>query len=283
MNDTRLLGAHMPTTGGLHKAITGGHEIGCTAVQLFTASPRQWRSAPLSDEAVQAFQQAVRETNMGAVVSHDSYLVNLAAPSAEVMEKSRIAFREELDRCEQLGIPWVVTHMGSHLGEGEEAGLQRLIDSARYMLESTRGYTVGIAMESTAGQGSNLGYRLEHLRTILDGCDGDQRLGVCLDTCHLFAAGYDLVADGGVSGLLDTFDALIGLDRLKVFHANDALKPLGSRVDRHAHIGDGTLGIEVFRALLNEPRIRHVPVIIETPESETMHPENLRRLRELLH
>ncbi len=282
MSETRLLGAHMPTTGGLYKAITGGHELGCTAVQLFTASPRQWRSAGLTDDTVNAFRQAVVDTTMRAVVSHDSYLVNLAAPSAEVMEKSRTAFLEELERCERLGIPWVVTHMGSHLGEGEEAGLARLVDSARYILESTRGYSVGIAMESTAGQGSNLGYRLEHLRTILDGCDGDQRLGVCLDTCHLFAAGYDIAGDGGVTALLDTFDSLIGLSRLKVFHANDALKPLGSRVDRHAHIGDGTLGLEVFRTLLNEPRIRQVPIILETPESETMHPENLRRLRELL-
>ncbi|MHB1462335.1 MAG: deoxyribonuclease IV [Armatimonadota bacterium] len=277
----RLLGAHMPTTGGLQNALTSGHEIGCTAVQLFTASPRQWRAAPLKPETVQAFQEAWQQTQMGAVICHDSYLVNLAAPSEEVYAKSLVAFREELDRCEQLGIPWVVTHMGSYLDTSEEEGLEKLVASAKRLLADTAGYKVGIAMETTAGQGTNLGYKFEHLSRVLDGNQGDARLSVCLDTCHIFVAGYD-ISTNLLSGVLDEFDQVIGLDRLVAVHANDALKGLGSKKDRHAHIGQGELGEEPFRQLVNEPRLMRIPIILETPESETMHRENLAHLVRLI-
>ncbi len=277
----RLLGAHMPTTGGLQNALTSGHEIGCTAVQLFTASPRQWRAAPLKPETVQAFQEAWQQTQMGAVICHDSYLVNLAAPSEEVYAKSLVAFREELDRCEQLGIPWVVTHMGSYLDTSEEEGLEKLVASAKRLLADTAGYKVGIAMETTAGQGTNLGYKFEHLRRVLDGNQGDTRLSVCMDTCHIFVAGYD-ISTNLLSGVLDEFDQVIGLDRLVAVHANDALKGLGSKKDRHAHIGQGELGEDPFRQLVNEPRLMSIPIILETPESETMHRENLAHLVRLI-
>ncbi len=280
--DNRLLGAHMPTSGGLHKAITSGYEIGCTTIQLFTASPRQWRARPLSEEEIRDFEQARRETGIDVIISHDSYLINLAAPNVDVLQRSREAFLEELQRAEALGIPWVVTHMGAYLDSTEEEGLKVLGESVRLLLKQTDGMRVGIALETAAGQGTNLGYRFEHLARIIDAAGGSERVGVCFDTCHVFVAGYDIRTPEALSATLDEFDQVIGLDRLKVVHVNDAKKPLGSRVDRHEHIGDGELGLEAFRALLHEPRLQHVPVILETPDAEKMHPENLRRLKELL-
>lgn len=281
-HDTRLIGAHMPTTGGLYKAITSGHEIGCTAVQLFTASPRQWRARPLSEEDITAFARAREETGIHTVISHDSYLINLAAPNEDILQRSREAFLDELQRAEALGIPWVVTHMGAYLDSSEEEGLRVLGESVRLLLQQTEGMKAGIALETTAGQGTNLGYRFEHLARIIEMAGGSERVGVCFDTCHVFVAGYDIRTPEAISATLDEFDRIIGLDRLKVIHVNDAKKPLGSRVDRHEHIGDGELGKETFRILLQEPRLTHIPVILETPEAEKMHPENLRRLKELL-
>lgn len=281
-HDTRLIGAHMPTTGGLYKAITSGHEIGCTAVQLFTASPRQWRARPLSEEDITAFARAREETGIHTVISHDSYLINLAAPNEDILQRSREAFLDELQRAEALGIPWVVTHMGAYLDSSEEEGLRVLGESVRLLLQQTEGMKAGIALETTAGQGTNLGYRFEHLARIIEMAGGSERVGVCFDTCHVFVAGYDIRTPEAISATLDEFDRVIGLDRLKVIHVNDAKKPLGSRVDRHEHIGDGELGKETFRILLQEPRLTHIPVILETPEAEKMHPENLRRLKELL-
>lgn len=281
-HDTRLIGAHMPTTGGLYKAITSGHEIGCTAVQLFTASPRQWRARPLSEEDITAFARAREETGIHTVISHDSYLINLAAPNEDILQRSREAFLDELQRAEALGIPWVVTHMGAYLDSSEEEGLRVLGESVRLLLQQTEGMKAGIALETTAGQGTNLGYRFEHLARTIEMAGGSERVGVCFDTCHVFVAGYDIRTPEAISATLDEFDRVIGLDRLKVIHVNDAKKPLGSRVDRHEHIGDGELGKETFRILLQEPRLTHIPVILETPEAEKMHPENLRRLKELL-
>jgi len=282
MANMRLLGAHMPTTGGLHKAITSGHEIGCTAVQLFTTSPRQWRARPLSEEEIAAFDEARQQTGIDTIISHDSYLINLAAPDKDVLQRSREAFLDELRRAEALNIPWVVTHMGAYLNSSEEAGLATLGESVRFLLQQTEGLRVGIALETTAGQGTNLGYRFEHLARIIDMAGGSERIGVCFDTCHVFVAGYDIRTFEALSATLDEFDWIIGLQRLKVIHVNDAKKPLGSRVDRHEHIGEGELGLETFRILLHEPRIAHVPVILETPEPEKMHPVNLQRLKELL-
>lgn len=282
MAGTRLLGAHMPTTGGLYRAITSGHEIGCTAVQLFTASPRQWRARPLSDEDISAFARAREETGIDTVISHDSYLINLAAPAEDILQRSREAFLEEMQRAEALNIPWVVTHMGSYLDSSEEEGLAVLGESVRLLLQQTEGMRVGIALETTAGQGTNLGYRFEHLARIIDMAGGSERVGVCFDTCHVFVAGYDIRTPEALSATLDEFDRVIGLERLKVIHVNDAKKSLGSRVDRHEHIGEGELGLETFRILLHEPRLAHVPVILETPDPEKMHPVNLQRLKELL-
>lgn len=279
----RLMGAHMPTAGGLYKSLLAGKEIGCSAVQLFTGSPRQWSHPPLQEEAVAAFHAAREATGIAFTVAHDSYLINLAAPSADVLERSYKAFRGELDRANRLGIPWVVTHMGAHLDQGEEAAVARLIESLKRILAETEaeGYAAGIALETTAGQGTGLGYRFEQLAEVLNGVGPHPRLGVCLDTCHVFAAGYDLRDEASYRQTWEAFDTLIGLDRLKVIHANDSKKPLGSRVDRHEHIGEGEIGIEAFARLVTDPKLLHVPIIIETPDSETMHAVNLARLKRL--
>ncbi len=279
----RLLGAHMPTTGGLHNSLLGGHKIGCNVVQLFTANPKQWQHPPLSNEIIAAFRNAQEQTGIASTVSHNSYLINLAAPTLETLVKSRAAFRAELDRAHLLGIPWVVTHMGAHLDQGEDEAMTRLVDSLKQVLEDTEkaGYTVGIALETTAGQGTGLGWQFEQLGRILREVGPNPRLGVCLDTCHIFAAGYDLRDQAAYAQTMAAFDRLIGLENLKVIHANDCQKPLGCRVDRHSHIGEGQIGMEAFGSLVTDARLRHVPVLVETPESETMHAVNLSRLQQL--
>ena len=283
MSSGRLLGAHMPTSGGLHKSLTGGLEIGCNAVQLFTCSPRQWNHPPLTDAAIEAFNEATASTGITSLIAHDSYLINLAAPSAENLEKSRKAFRVELDRANALGIQWLVTHMGAHVNEGEDAAYERLIESMAMILKETDelGYTVGVAMETTAGQGTGLGWQFEQLGRVLKGVGDNDRLGVCLDTCHIFVAGYDIRTPETYADTWLKFDTEIGKSKLKVLHLNDAKKPLGSRVDRHEHIGEGQIGYEAFRRIVTDPTLAHVPCILETPETETMHEVNLNRLKSL--
>lgn len=274
----RFMGAHMSTAGGLHNSLTSGKGIGCTAVQLFTGNPRQWVHLDISDETVEKYKLALASTGMEFTVAHDSYLINLAAPDSVILDKSRVAFRKELERAEALGIPWVVTHMGARLDSDEQVALKLLSTSLDLILEETAGFNVGVALETTAGQGTGLGHRFEQIEQVIDGCSGNRRLGVCLDTCHVFVAGYDLRTADAFQSTFDDFDKSIGIDRLKVIHANDAKKPLGSRVDRHEHIGDGEIGELAFRLLVNDARLKDVPIIIETPELDTMHAVNLARL-----
>lgn len=250
-------------------------------MQVFTSSPQQWKSKPLADEAVERFQQARAATGIDCVVSHDSYLVNLCATNDEIRAKSIEGLKAEIERCARLGIRWVVSHMGSHLGAGEEAGLQAVAEGARRVFEETSD-SVTLLMETTAGQGSALNYRFEHLATLLESLQGHPRLGVCLDTCHLFAAGYDLRDRESYEATFSELERWVGLDRVKAIHANDSKKGLGSRVDRHAHIGEGEIGIEAFRLLVNDPRWIEVPILLETPDAETMHKVNLERLKSLL-
>lgn len=279
----RLVGAHMPTAGGLHKSLVAGKEIGCTAVQLFTCSPRQWSHPLLKSEDVTQFLNAQQATGITFTVAHDSYLINLAAPSEEILLKSQVAFRAELDRADQLEIQWLVTHMGAHLDKGEDEALERLADSLRRILDATdsAGLKVGIALETTAGQGTGLGWRFDQLARILADVGEHPRLGVCLDTCHVFVAGYDLRDEASYENTWSEFSRLVGYDKLKVIHANDAKKPLGSRVDRHEHIGQGEIGIEAFARLATDVRLQHVPIIVETPDSDTMHAVNVARLLHL--
>jgi deoxyribonuclease-4 len=237
----------------------------------------------MAESAITAFREAREQTKIGFVVAHDSYLINLAAPSEEILAKSKVKFRDELDRAEHLGLQWVVTHMGAHAGEGEDAAVARLIASLIEILDDTdrAGYKVGVALETTAGQGTGLGWRFEQLAAVLDGVGKCDRIGVCLDTCHIFVAGYDIRTKPAYEATFTEFDNLIGLDRLKVIHANDAKKPLGSRVDRHEHIGEGEIGEEAFARLVTDPKLIDIPILIETPELETMHAVNLARLQRL--
>ena len=273
----------MPTSGGLYKSLVAGKEIGCSAVQLFTSSPRQWNSPLIKDADAEAFHRAREETGIEIAVAHDSYLINLAAPSEEVLTKSQAAFRGELDRAEQLRLSWLVTHMGAHLGQGEDEAFERLIESLKQVLQATddAGYAVGVALETTAGQGTGLGWRFEQLGRVLKGVGNHPRLGICLDTCHIFVAGYDIRTEEAYEATLAEFDSAVGLSNLKLIHANDAKKPLGSRVDRHEHLGQGEIGSDAFRRIVTDPRLAAIPVIIETPESDTMHAVNLALLRRM--
>jgi deoxyribonuclease-4 len=275
-------GAHMPTAGGLFKAVTGGAAIDCETVQLFTASPRQWKSAPLSRETVHQFRRAVEATGLYPLIAHDSYLINLATQDGALLEKSRQAFLDEMTRAEMLGLDYVVTHMGAHTGAGAEAGIARLCESLDWLHQRIPGFRVRVALETTAGQGTTLGACFDEFTRILACVEEPDRLRVCLDTCHVFAAGYDLRTPEAITATLDEFDVRVGISRLCCLHANDAQKGLGSKVDRHAHIGQGGIGDAGFAALLADPRLPDgLPVIVETPDAETDHRRNVWHLRQL--
>ena len=272
-----LLGAHMPTAGGLGGAIRNGKAIGCTAVQVFTSSPQQWRAKPVTEAMVADFRAAQAETGIDVVVSHDSYLVNLCALEPEKREQSIAGLKAEIERCAAYGIPWVVSHMGAHMKKGEEWALPVVAESAKRVLDETP-ETVTLLMETTAGQGSALNAKFEQLAWLLAEVN-HPRLGVCLDTCHIFAAGYDLAHD--FEGVWAEFDRIVGLLHLHAIHCNDSKKPLGSRVDRHEHIGEGEIGPDAFRQLVNDPRFDQIPILLETPDADEHHARNLATLRSL--
>jgi len=261
-----LTGAHMSIAGGVDTSVARGILVGCRVMQIFTKNANQWKAAPLSADVVRRFREELDRSGIGPVVSHDSYLINLASPKDDLREKSVAAFLDELDRAEQLGLMGVVTHPGAHVGDGEQPGLDRVAASLRDILEATRQFRVNILIENTAGQGTSLGWSMEHLAHLLRGVNGHERVGFCLDTCHLHAAGHDLTTDAGYETTIAAFDAAVGLDRLRCLHLNDSVKPFGSRVDRHTHIGHGTLGEEPFGRILRDARLANVPKILETPK-----------------
>ncbi len=279
-----LLGAHMSIAGGVDKALLQGKEIGCDTVQLFTKSSRQWVSKPLGAEEVANFHAAMRTTGFTTVVAHDSYLYNFAAPDDTLRRKSVNGLIDEMERCEALGVTYLIAHPGAHMGAGEAAGIQTIAKSLNEMHTACPGYTTQLALEVTAGQGSNLGYRFQHVRQMLDATVAPERLRVCFDTEHAFAAGYDFRTAEGYARTFTEFDDEIGLDLLVAFHLNDAKKDLGCRVDRHEHIGKGCIGLEAFRLLLNDIRFWGLPMCLETPKSKDCHEdrENLATLRSLL-
>lgn len=279
------LGAHVSIAGGVDKAPLRGRAVGCEAIQVFTKSNRQWRSRPLGDEEVEAFRRNVKAAGIVSVVAHDCYLLNLAAPTSAVWKRSTDAFREELERAERLGIPYLVTHPGSHLGAGETDGIARVAEALNVVHAALPHHRVRVLLETTAGQGSSLGYRFEQLAAILERVDGAGRVGICLDTCHLFAGGYDIRSPHGYRETLRALARCVGVGRVKAIHLNDSRQGLGSRVDRHAHIGEGSLGRAAFGFFLNDPRFRRVPMILETPKGGdhvAADRRNLSRLRRLL-
>jgi deoxyribonuclease-4 len=282
MND--FLGAHMSISGGIHLAPGRGKEVGCGVIQVFTQNSNQWRGKPVSDSDAALFREKWRESGLNEIVSHDIYLINMGAAPGEVREKSLVAFREEMERCARLGIDKIVMHPGAHLKDGEDTGIKRICDAFNLLFEQVPEYTGRVLIETTAGQGTNVGYRFEQLRAIIDGTSHPDRFAVCYDTCHTFAAGYDITTPEGYDKTFAEFDRIIGLDRLQCFHINDSKKGLNSRVDRHEHIGQGEMGLEGFRMLMNDPRFVSVPKILETPKGDNneMDEINLKTLRDLI-
>jgi len=262
------IGAHESVAGGLSLAFERALADGAEALQIFTKSSRQWAAKELTDEDVQAFRAAHTASGLPVIV-HDSYLINLGSEPGDIRTKSLDAFRDELERCERLGVRWLVAHPGAHADE--TTGLRLIAEGIRASLEATAGCQVGVLLEITAGQGTNLGYRFAHLQTLLELIDQPERTGVCLDTCHLYAAGYDIATDEGYAATMAELDATVGASRVKALHLNDAKKGLSSRVDRHEFIGEGTLGLGTFRRFVRDSRFTAVPGVLETPEGKWKH------------
>ncbi len=278
------LGAHESIGGGLHKAFDRAQSVGCETLQIFVKSNRSWAVKPLTEEDIARFKAKAEETGIQPVVAHTSYLLNLGTPDDTLWKRSRDTLIIELERCEALGVPYLVLHPGSHVGTGEEAGLARVAQALGEVHAATPGFRAQILLETTAGQGTNLGYRFEHLGWLLEHTPTGERMGVCLDTCHVFAAGYELRTPEGYAATMETFDRIVGLERLLALHLNDSKGDLGSRKDRHEHIGKGHIGLEGFRHVLNDPRLANLPGLLETPKSDDLHEdrENLVVLRSLV-
>jgi deoxyribonuclease-4 len=273
----------MSISGGVGKAVARGQEVGCETMQIFTKNSNQWKAKPLTPHEIAAFREACEAAEITPVIAHSAYLINLAAPNEAIYEKSIHAFLDELQRCELLGIPYLVVHPGAHMGVGEAQGLQRVASAINRVHRSTPALRAIITLEVTAGQGSTLAYKFEHFATILDQVDEPDRLGFCLDTCHLLAAGYDFRTCQGYDHMMATWDDLIGIERIRVLHLNDSKKDLGSRVDRHEHIGQGYIGTTGFALLLNDRRLAELPMVLETPKEDSADVRNLAKLRSLLH
>jgi deoxyribonuclease-4 len=278
----KFVGAHVSAGGGVENAPLNARKIGAKAFALFTKNQRQWRAKSLTTGSIDAFRRNCDEAGFALrhILPHDSYLINLGHPDAQGLDKSRRAFLDEMGRCEQLGLHYLNFHPGSHLQRiSPTQSLTRIAESINIALGQTR--TVVAVLENTAGQGSNLGYRFEELAEIIDQVEDQSRVGVCLDTCHAYAAGYDIKTRTPYEATLEHFDRVVGLRFLRGLHLNDAKKPLGSRVDRHASIGKGALGIEPFRFIMNDPRFEDLPMILETPE-DALWAEEIRLLYSLV-
>lgn len=277
------LGAHMSISGGLYKAIDRAVAAGCGTLQIFTRSSNQWKGKPVSDKDAELFRSSFAASGLHEVISHDIYLINLAAPEGDTRTKSLAAFADEMITCAQLGINKIVMHPGSHTADPPEIGLERVISAFNQLFEEVPQYEGLILLETTAGQGTNLGRTFEELQIIINGSKNPERFGICFDTCHTFAAGYNTATPEGYADVMEQFDRLLGLKRLHCFHMNDSKKGLGSRVDRHEHIGQGTLGLEPFRFIMNDQRFASVPKILETPkgDDDEMDQVNMQLLRGL--
>lgn len=279
-----LLGAHMSISGGLHAAFSRIRQVKGEALQFFLSNQRQWQSPPLTEAAVETFQQRWAENGHMPVAAHDSYLINLASPDPVTLERSVAAFADELIRAAALQIPFLIIHPGSHRGQGVETGLERLVSNLDLAVSNSKTSEVMILIETTAGQGTSLGATFEEIAFILNQSRYRDRLGVCFDTSHSFAAGYDIRTPNAYEKTFSRFEQIIGLKRLKFFHLNDSKRSLGSRVDRHEHIGKGQIGLEGFRLLLNDQRFQQHPMVLETPKGKDLREDkkNLRVLRSLL-
>lgn len=279
-----LLGSHISISGGVDKAVERALSIGCTTFQIFTKNSNQWNSKPLEESIVQNYKRLLNLTKIHPVVAHDSYLINLCAKDKEILKKSRAAFIEEINRCEILGIQYLNFHPGSHGGMGEKDGIKLVAESINIAHEKTKGVKVKSMIETTAGQGTSIGYRFEQIREIIDLVEDKSRLAVCVDTCHIFAAGYDFRTENLFLKTFEEFNTIVGKKYLKAFHMNDSKKGLGERIDRHEHIGKGKIGLNGFRFIMNYEKFRDIPKIIETPKGKDMREdiENMDRLKKLI-
>jgi len=279
-------GSHLSIAGGYYKAVDAAEALSMDCVQLFTKNNNQWNGKPITPEDVKLFRDRLEASGIHHPIAHDSYLINLASPVDELWQKSIDAFTHELERAELLGLIGVVMHPGSYVSSTPEEGLRRIVEGLDEAHRRTPQVKTLTLLETTAGQGTNLGHRFEHLREIIQEVENPDRVGVCVDTCHIFAAGYPLIAPEEYAATMLEFDTLIGIDRIKAFHLNDSLKPFGSRVDRHEHIGRGTLGLEPFRHLVNDPRFEKIPMYLETAKGiengEELDAINLRTLKGLI-
>ncbi|GBD87572.1 endonuclease 4 [bacterium BMS3Abin03] len=280
----QLLGAHTSIAGGVSKAVELAEKLGFTAMQIFTKNNNRWFQKPLDEKEINTFKLKLKKSHIKFVVSHDAYLINLCASDKEILKKSRTAFIDELERCELLGIPHLNFHPGSHIGAGEKDGIKLIAESINFAHDKTKGYNVSSMLETTAGQGTAIGYRFEQLQEIIELIDDKDRMTVCIDTAHIFAAGYDIKNPGNFKMVIKEFDDIIGLERLKCFHMNDSKKELGSRVDRHEHIGKGFIGLKGFSNIMNDRRLKKIPKILETPKGKEQLEdlENLAVLRSLI-
>ena len=279
-----LLGAHFPISGGLHHAAETAAEYGCNVFQLFTKNALTWKERNLTEEEARRFTEAIDRTGARPAASHASYLINLAASDPGIAERSSQALEKEIQRCDRLGIPNLVLHPGAHGGLGLEEGMARIVRTIARLLENTDSAGPRILLETTAGQGSGIGFRFEQIAVMLKEIASPARTGVCLDTCHIFAAGYDIRTPEKVDRRLAEFDRMIGIHRLHLIHLNDSVRPLGGRVDRHAHIGKGEIGVSGFRRILAHPALCGIPMVIETPKGkkgDDFDRMNLSLLREL--
>ena len=279
-----LLGAHMSIAGGIHTAVERGNRIGCTAIQMFVKNNNQWHGKPLSEIDVSTYKELLSKSTIGPVVVHDTYLINLCAKDRAILRKSRAALKDELDRCELLGVPYLNFHPGAHVGRGEKEGIKRIAESLDIIHDQTKGYRVMSVIETTAGQGTAIGYTFEQIQSIIEVVGDRERVAVCVDTCHVFAAGYDISTRSGYEKTFNEFDAIIGLDKLVAFHVNDSKRELGSRIDRHEHIGQGRIGLAGFGLLMNDERFRDIPKILETEKGPDMKEDvkNMNVLRSLI-
>lgn len=274
----KYVGAHVSASGGVSKAPINAHEIGAKAFALFTRNPSRWQSAPISDEEANAFKENCAKFGYtpDLILPHDSYLINLGSPDTESLEKSRQSFLDEMRRCEQLGLTMLNFHPGSHLNKiSVDDCLDRIAESINITLDVTSG--VKAVIENTAGQGSNLGFTFEQIRRIIDGVHDKSRVGVCIDTCHALAAGYDLTSPDGYDETWRQFGEIIGWEYFSAMHVNDTKKGLGSKVDRHESLGEGMIGSELFQLIMNDPRMDSIPLILETPNVD-IWPEEIRQM-----
>ncbi len=288
MSDHRtIFGAHMSVAGGMENAFSAGVETGCDCLQIFVKNQRQWHASPLSPEQIARYKEAASATGLAPVIAHATYLLNLASPKKDMRDKSIRCMIEELGRCEALGVSGLVFHPGAHMDDTIETGIKHIAESLDIVHKACEGFESMILLETTAGQGSAIGWQLQQIGDIIDQTTNPKRLGVCLDTCHLFAAGYDFRSREGYEAMIDEMERAFGIERIKCIHTNDSKKECGSRVDRHDHIGQGKIGKAGFVHFVNDKRFAGTPMILETPKGKdgrgtNLDKVNLKRLRAMI-